>query len=380
MSQIELWPSEPIIQSDQVKISFELEDALHERQRYWYRLSAELQNALSPSCDPFLLPAVFIAMQKGSDLRVHGQISPSLLKNLAEFQATWAAWRPGIYTPVEITAELERENEPQTARLVITTFSGGVDSAFTVWRHREGLAGRQTQPIQAGLMIHGFDIRLNQPDVFNRSVAKAQSFLDSMQIKLLTMSTNLKKTGINFDDAHAAVLASCMMLLQGSYSTALIPSSYPLSNLYFPWGSNPITDRLLSSDTFKIIHDGAAFARLDKIIVISKWPAATRYLRVCLRGESRDENCCRCEKCTRTILEFRAAGLGLPTCFEHDVSIAQILRLKIPRSTHNYRLVLKTAKAYGVSGLWVQALRWAVFWNDLKLKAISVLRKPRRIR
>ncbi|NET10990.1 MAG: SH3 domain-containing protein, partial [Symploca sp. SIO2B6] len=39
----------------------------------------------------------------------------------------------------------------------------------------------------------------------------------------------------------------------------------PYQSLKLPWGTNPITDGLLSSKTFQSIHDGAAFTRLEKI-------------------------------------------------------------------------------------------------------------------
>lgn len=372
MSHIDLWPEEPAVQADQIETGFVLENASGERQRFWYRLSAEQKPALSQSCDPYVLPVVFIAMQKHADLIVHGQVSPSLLKNLTEFQATWASWRPKVYKQVEITADLETESARQAERGVLTGFSGGVDSAFTVWRHHNGQAGRQNQKIQAGLMVHGFDIRLNQPEVFARAAQKSQSLLDSVGLKLITIVTNLKKTSIDFEDAHPAVLASCMMLLQGSYSMGMIPSSYPYDHLFIPWGSNPITDRLLSSAAFTVMHDGAAFSRLDKVKSIASWPEIAQYLRVCVRGKERDENCCRCEKCIRTILEFRVLGLGLPTCFKRDATDLQILQMTNPGSVHHYHLILEAAKAHQINASWVYALKWSRFYNAsiLRLKHI----------
>jgi len=316
-------------------------------------------------------------MQKKAKLVVHGQVSPSLLKNLTEFQTAWAAWRPGVYTPVEITADLERECQLPSDRAVLAPFSGGVDSIFTVWRHHYGLAGRQNLDIQAGLMVHGFDIRLNQPEAFVRAAQKAQKSLDSLGIKLITTATNLKKIDLRFEDAQSAILASCSMLLQGAYSTGVIASSYPYSRLHLPWGSNPITDRLLSSASFEFVHDASAFIRLDKVKWLAQWPEAVQSLRVCLEGEHRDENCCRCEKCIRTILEFRVLGLGLPACFEHDVSNSQIARLDFtpPGRIHFYSSILAAAKAQHISAPWVSALKWASFYNRLLLTIIPRLKR-----
>ena len=140
MPRIDLWPEQPTLQAGQIEVGFVLEDASKEPQRFWYRFSSELQPALTDSCDPFVLPAVFIAMQRKANLVVHGQVSPSLLKNLAEFQTIWASWLPGRYAPVEITVDDERECQLKPERGVLASFSGGLDSVFTVWRHHNGLS------------------------------------------------------------------------------------------------------------------------------------------------------------------------------------------------------------------------------------------------
>jgi len=377
MSIVNLWPEKPVIQNNQIETGFTMEEASGERQRVWYRCSAEQQPALTESCDPYVLAALFPAMQKKADLVVHGQVSPSLLKNLCEYQATWACWLPKIYAAVEISAEVERESERKPDRAVMAGFSGGVDSAFTVWRHYHGLAGRQNMTIQSGLMVHGLDMRLNQAQSFARAAAKAQRMLDSVDLNMITMTSNLKKTGIRYEHAHAALLASCMALLQGKYDTGLIASSYPYNDLLFPWGSNPLTDRMLSSTAFNIVHDGAAYNRLEKIQVISAWPEALQDLRVCLHGKERDENCCRCEKCVRTILEFRLLELGLPACFKQDAGLPQILRMKNSSSMHFFRSNLAAARARRIRRPWVYALQWAYFYNLFMLKLKQRVRRKR---
>ena len=124
MATLHLWPEQAVIENEQIEMSFTLEDASGERQRVWYRCSAESQPALSASCDPFVLAALFIAMQKKADLVVHGQVSPSLLKNLCEYQATWVCWLPELYAAVEISAEMEQESDRKPARESIDQFFG----------------------------------------------------------------------------------------------------------------------------------------------------------------------------------------------------------------------------------------------------------------
>ena len=213
--------------------------------------------AITESCDPFVLAALFTAMQTPADLQVHGAVSPSLLKNLEEFQAIWHAWLPDRYQPVEILAESEQEAGPAAGSAAIMTFSGGVDSSFTAWRHRTGQAGRQTQDLQAGLILHGFDIPINREDAFDVAFERSRIMLDSLGMETIPMTNNLRGLGSLFADCHGAILASCLSLLQKRFSVGLIADSAPYQVLVYPWalpyGSNPLSDRFLSSNAFTIL-------------------------------------------------------------------------------------------------------------------------------
>jgi len=335
----------------------------------WYRLPAEHRPLLTESCDPFVVAVLFRAMRKARDLVVHGTVSPSLLRNLEEFQAAWACWRPERYRHIEITAEVERESpRASDSDATIAAFSGGVDSSFTVFRHRTGRCGRLRRNLQAGLMVHGFDIPLDQRDTFQRAAEKSSRMLASLGVTLIPMATNFRGLGEDWEDVFAAATTSCLMMLQRGYAVGLIGSSEPYHRLVLPWGSNPVTDGLLSSDAFQIIHDGAAFTRTEKVKAIAEWPEARQYLRVCWQGEQKDRNCGRCEKCIRTILNFRVAGLGLPECFERDVDDAQIMKLKNLNSpqTAEFEQILSAAREASISESWVTALERTVHWNRLR--------------
>jgi hypothetical protein len=128
---------------------------------------------------------------------------------------------------------------------------------------------------------------------------------------------------------------------------------------------------VLSSNAFSIQYDGAGYSRFDKIQALAGWPEAMSNLRVCLghNPERRARNCCKCEKCIRNILTFRALGLGLPACFESDVSNSQILRMRYSNPMHfsYFGLILKKARQRGIRASWVQALRLSMLLNRLQL-------------
>lgn len=365
MRQINLWREESS-GADGATVSAIIEYPDQTRTSVWFRVPSDYRALITSSCDPLVVATLLLAMRQSSDIKVHGEVSPSLLRNLAEFQAAWSSWRPNSYHPIEITAETEQEQcNPEAGEKAIAAFSGGVDSSFTVWRHRTNHCGRLQRNLQAGLVVHGFDIPLEKQQAFDNATQKAEAILSSLDMKLIPMSTNIRQLALNWEDVFGTSAAACLMLLQRGYSAGLIASSFPYQALSFPYGSNPITDSLLSSNAFQIIHDGAEFTRISKMRELTNWTEAKQNLRVCWEGQELDKNCGRCEKCVRTILIFRIFGIGLPPCFEHDVSDNDILNIKVKEGPlTELSRVLDAAKAAGVTESWVSALEKSVLRNQ----------------
>ncbi len=145
--------------------------------------------------------------------------------------------------------------------------------------------------------------------------------------------------------------------------------------MILPYGSNPVTDWMLSSDSFHIVHDGAAYHKIEKVRQIVQWPEAMQYLRVCWEGAHKDRNCCRCQKCVWTLLTLRAIGHGLPACFPHEISDGEIRRLKYHdvASLNSTRRFIAWLKAEGISAPWVRALQVSVLANQLRFAAMGVV-------
>ena len=268
---------------------------------------------------------------------------------------------------MEIVADRELE-QPAAATGAVSAFSGGVDSCFTVFRHATGRAGRQAQTLRAGMIVHGFEIALDDGAGFEGAAAKAEAMLADLGLDLVRMATNVRDFSQNWRYARGAGVSACLMLLQPNARTGLVPSTEPYDLLVAPWGSHPLTDPHLSSASFQIVHDGAGWTRPDKIGEIGEWPQALEFLRVCFLAEPRDGNCGTCEKCIRTILGFRAAGLGLPPCFARDVTNTQIRSLGRlgPIEEAELRQILDAAERAGIRDSWVRAVTSVLYRNRRK--------------
>ncbi len=369
---IHIWPQNSIETNDQITLSVVIEREGASPFNLWFRIPAEYKDKLSETCDPFVVATIFLAMRTSVKMIVHGIVSPSLLRNLEEFQAVWINWQPDRYAKIDITGTIESEpNNHNHRKGAVMAFSGGLDSCFTAYRHRMDICGRQQRNIHAGVMVHGFDIPLDDKGTFDIAAEKSKNILQSLGIELIPVATNFRDLGDNWDDAHAAGIAACLMLFQNGYKCGLISGSFSYNSfgLNIGWGSNPLTDRFLSSGSFEIINDGSRFDRVDKLEYIASWPHALENMRVCWEGKHLDRNCCECEKCIRNILSFYALGLKLPKSFEKDITEQQIKNVRVPDSAilFEYKCALSTAKSRGITAPWVKALEKGIQLNERRL-------------
>jgi hypothetical protein len=226
----------------------------------------------------------------------------------------------------------------------------------------------------AGVFAHGFDIPLNDARAFTGATEKAGRMLSSIGMELIPVATNFREIGGTWDDAYAAGVISCLMLLQGRFNAGLIASGYEYRDLHLPTSSSPLTDPMLSSDAFQVIHDGAALDKIEKVRQFGQWPEARKYLRVCWEGEHKDCNCGRCLKCVKTILIFRMNGQGLPECFERDISDGDIMRLRYvdPGRIRLMHELAVQSKAASIHASWVRALEASVWINRLRWSALRI--------
>lgn len=351
---------EPRHRGDTVTLSVRMEGGATAQDTLWYRLSAGQLPGAPESMDPFVIGTVFLAMSRGMDLRVHGKVSPSLLRHLEEFQAVWHRWEPARYRPVAIEADVEAEDSRTGNDAAAMMFSGGLDSCFTAWRHVRLGCGRRRQKLKAAVMAHGFDIPLDPPEVFERASENARRLTDSLGLELIPVACNIRQWEGDWEQTHGAALASCLHLLRRRFATGLIAGSHVYEALRFPWGSTPLTDVMFSTDSLSIVYDGGEFTRREKAREVAAWPEAMKRLRVCWEGEHKDRNCGRCLRCVGTAICFAVEQLPVPSSLpvgplDEAIRMLDGKELK-PVSVTRLEELLHDAKAAGIRQSWVAAL------------------------
>lgn len=157
-----------------------------------------------------------------------------------------------------------------------------------------------------------------------------------------------------------AQLVACINNYSHEFSHTLVAGAKSYGEMYFPSGSTAATDHLLSGAAMQIVHDGACASRTDKVKLIARNASATESVKVCWEGKNTHENCGVCEKCLRTRLNFRAAGVNSPACFAGTPDVDPLIAtMPIGRDAVRCETesIIKYAIAHNIDGQWVDALQ-----------------------
>jgi hypothetical protein len=326
----------------------------------WWEVTGDVLPGPLRRHDLVAVALIFAAMRKGCDLHIAGPVSWSLLAHLDEFQSAWTRWRPDLYCRVAVSADDVVMEEVTPNLRAVTLFSGGVDATFTLWRHQSKKAGHASRDIITALMVHGFDIPLSAEAAFEQAASATRETLEPIGVPLTRIRTNWRSAvcGKWWEMEFAAGLVACLRQFQGDVAGGLIGSGVNYGHLVMPWGENPVTVPLLSSDDFEIIYDGCGSSRTDKVAAIAEWGAAAERLRVCWEGPVTGRNCGVCEKCVRTKLNFMAAGKPLPEALSNEPTSRQILQIDAKNDLQIWNLadILAVARRNRIDAPWVSAV------------------------
>jgi len=320
--------------------------------RIYFDFTAPVSRPELMRARPFLLAFLVPAMQAGAPLELDLPVDAITRNNLMEWQEAMASWNPKTLKVVPILAPLEAWPKDPCEPGALTAFSGGVDSNFTVWRHcqRQESPKFRTTSLRAGLMIHGFDIPLSQEGVFESAWQRSCAMLEASGLQAFRMATNLRSMdrlpGCDWgNNTHGIWIAAALSCYEPWFGQMLIPSTYTYPMLSLPWGSNPITDPLFSSDATTYWHDGASHSKLTKVLAIAGQEVVQRHLRVCWEGKQLDRNCGKCFKCIATQICFQLAGVARPEAFPESCSLAEMATLPAKNAANAWLLRAMSAEA-----------------------------------
>lgn len=281
-----------------------------------------------------LLAMLPVALREGVDVHVRGAVDDVTLANLAEWQHILARWVPDRFQAVAITADSTIvEGAPPRFDGGVTAFSGGLDSAFALLR--KGPDGEtRANRLSAGMMVHGFDVPLDEPEVFASARARSEAMVAATGAHLRVVETDimhlLDDADLRFDqEVHGIWVAAALACVEADYDHTVIPSSYPYQRPRIPWGSTPTGDNLLGSRHRPVRHDGAGFDKFDKVRGVAGETVVLKNLRVCWAGQEKDRNCGHCWKCSVTQVALWLNGASDPPCFHDPCTLDELREVSV---------------------------------------------------
>ena len=299
----------------------------------WYAFPKEYKQFISLTGNPFIAALLLPSMSMCEPLIIDGPISPQLYSASSKIMDIFHSWDKS-FKKIKIKAEDCVNVMDPIANA--SFFSGGVDSFYTILKNAE-LHQNDADSISHLILIHGFDIPLNNEEMFNKVFKNIYKIGERLGKKVITVKTNLRdvtKAYVKWGIYHGGALVSIALGLEKLLKKVYIASADSYAQL-IPTGLTPYLDPLWSTENLIFEHDGAEATRLEKIQnKIIKSPVALENLRVCWKNVAQKFNCCECEKCLRTMISLSLLGV-LEKCstFNKPISLEKVRNLEIDDST-----------------------------------------------
>lgn len=274
----------------------------------WFKVPEAHAHLVSEYADGFVIALLSPALCRGEDIHLRASLSSALAHGLKDYTFIQTLRLPQRYKPIEISADSYEPREA-CATKAASSFSGGVDSFYTVWSHaplNEEFAGNA---IAYAFLVKGFDIRLDDTQTFDELCRRYTMLLKQWDIELVPVRTNVRDFDkpLNWLAAVTHAVIGLGHLLGRELARLYVPANLPYED--FPDGAMvSLPDGLLSSESLGIVGDGARLTRFDKTVAIGHIPAAYENLRICSAKIDGVMNCCRCGRCLNTMVALELAG------------------------------------------------------------------------
>lgn len=287
----------------QCEISARVRRGESEQLRLWFRFPEEFApQQLDGS--PFLAAVLVWAMRHREDIAVDAPVSPRLLAGLDGIFSMYSSFFPGEMRAVSVDAP---RGEPSAASEVTGCFfTRGVDSWYAVLAALED--DPQEPPLTNLIFCPDFLPVDRWPDELVRAkTEETRRAAELTPCRFIEVFTNQKR------DFRGHQLVAMALAL--GFTRMLIPSGGMRGELR-PRATHPELDPRFSTERTRIVHYGDA-SRIQKVARIARSPQALATVHVCRYNQSADsENCCRCEKCLRTMIQLHALGADASAAFK----------------------------------------------------------------
>lgn len=243
------------------------------------------------------------------------------------------------------------------------SFSGGVDSFFTLLTHTGPERADAAPKVTGAVLAHGFDIPLSAAGsdaALSAMEARFGPMLARRGVRLHLVRSNAREPDLaDWRGTAMPLIGAALSQLSDRYGLGLLASGRAYPQQTVPSIQAPLLDAALSGGWFAVATDGSAFRRMAKVARVAREAEPVAQLRVCyLQTDRFDANCGVCAKCRRTMLQLLAAGVTDPPSFatpEPAMSLAEMAFETKDEADYAAEAVAH-ARAHGTVGPWTDRL------------------------
>jgi len=297
-------------------------------------------------------------MYTGQDIEVDSSVpvSKQLVENLTDLQGVFHCWNAELKV-VDIRASL-RDDETKSG-WVGSFYSAGVDSSFTLCRKMSEITHLMLMDVFDGQALG---------NEWETLIEQQSQFVDALGKRLIPIRSNVRNYSegkkISWDFMHGLIISSIGSFF--GFDKVYVPSSHTYREL-FPWGSHPLTDPMWSTESMRVIHEGAGARRWEKVKSLTQHQTMLDNLHVCWR--TKIGNCGECPKCIRTMLALHLLGAKSQAIPEYT-NATQLNKLKTMDDHGAVYLVdaMVAAKATGNHAIYRK-----LYWYHKQYQVLGIL-------
>lgn len=255
---------------------------------------------LRPTPEAFAGVALVPALHHQAPVEVDAPLSAAWLQNAHRLMEIFGEWWG--YRPIAIHHQGEKAvGQPAPGRTALN-FSCGVDAFYSLLECRP--------EAEVLVTINGMLPGWRNPGRYGAFRERCGEVARTLGKDHVLIQTNAGDhpvfSSVSLGRTHGSLLAAAGHLLEG-VRRLVNSATYPVG-IQDPWGTHWKTDPLWGCDDLEILYVGGDCHRYEKILRIADNPLVRTNLNVCLRNRDSLDNCCRCEKCLRTMIVVAAAG------------------------------------------------------------------------